>query len=194
MNSRSSAKAQSVTGADDRQRQLLQPEGQPDALHRQALELRLLVGVLAKLSGRDLERRLGADGTGLSGVQYGVMRNLGRESYTISELSTQMMLSPATLVPVVDALERKGLVVRGRDPSDRRRTPLSLTAQGRTLLADTPPISQADAVVHGLRGLGPERSQLLVSLLREMVTESTGSSDTVAFVATAVRPQKASGY
>jgi DNA-binding MarR family transcriptional regulator len=34
------------------------------------------------------------------------------------------MLDPSTLVPAVDALERKGLAMRGQDPNDRRRNPL----------------------------------------------------------------------
>ncbi len=73
-----------------------------DELHTQALEVRVLAGVIARLAGRDLERSLASSNMPISVLQYGVLRRLSREDATISELSASMMLSPATLVPAVE--------------------------------------------------------------------------------------------
>ena len=89
--------------------------------------MRTLLFVLHKVAMRELAQRLETAGVGISPPQYAVMRLLSLDSLTISELSGRMMLTPPTLVGIVDALERKGLVQRGQDPQDRRRTPLQLT-------------------------------------------------------------------
>jgi len=52
-------------------------------------------------------------------------------------MARRLWLTPATLTPVVDALEAAGHVRRGRDPSDRRVVRLHLTEPGRSWLADT---------------------------------------------------------
>ena len=96
-----------------------------------AVQIRVLAAVVNKMAMRDLEQRLEARQAGVSGLQYAVLGRLRRESVTLSDLSRRLSLAPATLVPVVDALELKGLVERGRDPLDRRRVPLYLTRGGR---------------------------------------------------------------
>lgn len=46
------------------------------------------------------------------------------------ELSTRLGLDPTIVVGLIDALESRGLVVRTKDPADRRRNVLSLTPAG----------------------------------------------------------------
>src|SRR5258706_1302902 len=112
-----------------------------DELSMLAAEFRILTVIVTKLAKHDIEQRLTAYGANISELQFGVMRLLHSEGSTIQELSSKMMLSPATLVPVVDALERHGLAKRGRDPNDRRRAPLSLTEKGVQLIAGLPYIN-----------------------------------------------------
>ncbi|WP_214404197.1 MarR family winged helix-turn-helix transcriptional regulator [Pseudonocardia lacus] len=50
------------------------------------------------------------------------------------ELAARLGRTPATLTPVVDALERAGDVGRARDARDRRVVRLSLTDEGRERL------------------------------------------------------------
>jgi DNA-binding MarR family transcriptional regulator len=114
----------------------------------------------------------------LSALQHTLLRLLSHRPYTSSELSRKLHLDPATLVPVIDALERQGLVQRGRDPNDRRRQPLALTQSGADLLARLPIFDRSDALVVGLIALGDEPAQTLLQLLRELVGHMAPDADT----------------
>ncbi len=132
-------------------------------------ETRILLSIIARTSEHSLERRLSSYNMPISGLQLGVMRTLMREEQTISELSRIFVLDPSTLVPVVDSLERKGLVARRRDPNDRRRVPLSLTAAGAKMVSSIPLIDDSDPLYHGLKVMGPEQTLVLLDRLRELM-------------------------
>ncbi len=134
-----------------------------------ARETRILLSILARVSEHSLERRLSSAAMPVSGLQLGVLRTLMREEQTISDLSRIFVLDPSTLVPVVDSLERKGLVVRKRDPKDRRRVPLTLTAAGKKLVTAVPLLDDQDPLYHGLNVIGLERTQALLDQLRELM-------------------------
>ena len=72
------------------------------------------------------------------------------------------------VVGVVDELERRSLVERRRDPADRRRYLLAVTADGTELLAKAERTAQeaTDAFLGPLSG--SERRQLGALLLRLM--------------------------
>jgi DNA-binding MarR family transcriptional regulator len=55
-------------------------------------------------------------------------------SATIGELAERLQLHHHSTVGLVDRLERSGLVVRRRDPADRRRVLLVLTRRGGAML------------------------------------------------------------
>jgi DNA-binding MarR family transcriptional regulator len=138
-----------------------------------AQRVRMLIFMVSKSVMRDLDRRLDASGAGISGPQYGVMRLLSQENATITELSSRMMLAPATLVPVVDTLERKGFVQRGVDPKDRRRVPLLLTDAGAEVVTRVAVVNGPDSLAQGLNGLGHVKAQQLQALLLELVNQFT---------------------
>ena len=139
-----------------------------------AFEIRSFAGIGAKLMSRDLERRIAEHRPGLSGPQYGVLKMLECHPTTIKELSDLLMLTPSTLVPVIDRLESEGLVVRGKDPGDRRRTPLILTDDAHRLLAAIPSVDPADGLFHALESMGVQKSRQLNRLLQELVTTLAG--------------------
>jgi len=152
-----------------------------------ASEIRILTMLINKMAKYDLERRLTAAGTDLSELQFGVMHLLYHKRRTIKELSTKVMLSPATLVPVIDTLERLGLATRGQDPNDRRRTPLALTEKGKQVIAALPYIDRGDALFQSVERLGDDKSHQLLLLLRELVTAMSNDESVVANVTAEIR-------
>jgi DNA-binding MarR family transcriptional regulator len=89
----------------------------------------LLILRLARASGRRLTDAL--EGLGMRGHEFPVLHHLA-DSGPLSqqELGEALRIHPSNLVGLLDALQSDGLIVRPRDPSDRRRHLVELTAQG----------------------------------------------------------------
>lgn len=62
-----------------------------------------------------------------------------RGQLTQRELSERAGIATQTAVPALDSLEKRGLVQRVRDPRDRRKYDVSLTAEGRSLIVRVMP-------------------------------------------------------
>ncbi|MBE2317331.1 MarR family transcriptional regulator [Solirubrobacter sp. CPCC 204708] len=78
---------------------------------------------------------------GLSGRQYIVLAVLSEDAPpSQQELAGLCGLLPAQIVPVIDELERRGMVARQRSETDRRRSVVTLTEAG------TEALRQADAL------------------------------------------------
>ena len=89
----------------------------------------------------DRHRRRSVARYGLTPTALDVLAALGRDDApSHRELAARLGLSPATLTPVLDALEAGGHVRRDRDPVDRRVVRLRRTAAGtrRSAAAGTP--------------------------------------------------------
>src|SRR5207244_13585007 len=77
---------------------------------------------------------------GISGAQWGVMRNLHRAEQDslpglrLTDLSERLLIRPPSVTGVVDRLERGGLVVRDGSPFDMRAKQVALTTKGRELV------------------------------------------------------------
>ncbi|MCA9908360.1 MAG: winged helix DNA-binding protein [Anaerolineae bacterium] len=125
--------------------------------------------MLTKINGRYHEQRLAAQGIDLSSMQFGMLRVLSLGEHTLSDLSRHMMLDPSTLVPAVRNLKRQGLIQRRRDRHDRRRVPLSLTDKGRALIEQVSVFDKDNPFMAAVAQLGPEKSEQLVVLLRELI-------------------------
>jgi DNA-binding MarR family transcriptional regulator len=134
-----------------------------------SLEIRILTGAITRIAHRSIEEYLNSRDIEISGLQLGIMHTLLMKSQTISELSRKFMLDPSTLVPVIDALEGKGMVIRERDPNDRRRIPLSVTERGRALVAEVSVVHEDDIVLQAVQALGVEKAAHLLNLLREFI-------------------------
>jgi DNA-binding MarR family transcriptional regulator len=157
-------------------------------LHSAAIEVNILTTVMNKMARADIERRLG-DTDVSSALQYAILRMLGHHEYTISEMSRMMQLEPATLIPSVDALERKGLAKRKQDPHDRRRNLLSITGAGNAALTRIPVADDADSLVQGLRMLGHGKCLQLLDLLRELMEYIADDPAMVQHISSNVRMQ-----
>jgi DNA-binding MarR family transcriptional regulator len=140
-------------------------------LIRTSNEIHTYAALLLKFFNQALEERLHAYGTPMTGLQFSVLGMLQRETLTISAISQRLGMDPSTLVRIVDALERKGLAVRGVSPDDRRRNPIEITAKGRELIAAVPLISEHDPTFQAIQSLGPEQARLLCDLLRHVIRQ-----------------------
>ncbi|MFJ5233749.1 MarR family winged helix-turn-helix transcriptional regulator [Kitasatospora sp. NPDC088391] len=73
---------------------------------------------------------------GLKPKHAGLLAALDAESAASQqELATRLGVVPSLIVSLADQLQALGAVERVRDPEDRRRQVLTLTAEGRRLLA-----------------------------------------------------------
>jgi DNA-binding MarR family transcriptional regulator len=74
-------------------------------------------------------------GKALTLSQYGLLEALAtRADARVAELAEEGGVTPPTATRILDALERRGIVERTRDPRDRRAVTVTLTAAGRGLL------------------------------------------------------------
>lgn len=155
------------------------------------IEIYILGAVIAKTTIQSMKRHGILADTGISMLQYGVLRALRFQSLTIAELSKLMMVDPSTLVSVIDVLARKGLAKRGRDPDDRRRVPISLTQKGIELLADYqaqgPFATEDNPLIESIEAMGEEKALQLLRLLRELVGYLPDGNDILDQVTTRVQ-------
>jgi DNA-binding MarR family transcriptional regulator len=83
---------------------------------------------LEKLSS-SMEKRLG-----VTAQQRLLVRCIGKyPGLTAGRLAGLLFVDPGTVSAALNRLERSGLVERRRDPKDKRRASLGLTAKGRAL-------------------------------------------------------------
>ncbi len=105
---------------------------------------------------------------GLRVQDAGLIRMLSvRPGMTQVELSDLFGVLPSRMVALLDGLEGRGLVERARDPADRRRMRVALSAQGRKTaraLADLTAAMDADL----FRGLSAAERDTLEALLGKL--------------------------
>lgn len=106
---------------------------------------------------------------GLTPHHFAVLMALDQRGATSQqELSRLVGIDPRNAVPVIDVLERRGLIDRGVDTADRRRHAVSLTPTGRATLDE---LRQAGDQMERefLSGLSPSERRTLHGLLRKLL-------------------------
>jgi DNA-binding MarR family transcriptional regulator len=101
------------------------------------LALKLGAFLLRCMGGGSSEFFRLMDESGLTFSQVKVLAELdalGEDARTVTVLSEELGISPASASRAADALVRKKLVTRVEDPDDRRIRRLALTARGRDLV------------------------------------------------------------
>ena len=74
---------------------------------------------------------------GLDMWEYVVLLRLaGGAAPTQAQLAVAVRRDKTRLIPILDRLERRGLLDRTPDPADRRNRIVALTAEGQAVLAD----------------------------------------------------------
>jgi DNA-binding MarR family transcriptional regulator len=107
----------------------------------------------------------------LTPPQAGVLRRLAQfPGQSQRELADALGMHAPRLVALIDELEDRGLVARDRDPSDRRNYAISLTDEGRQLLAELSRVAHQHELAITAALDDNDRAQLL-ALLRRLAEE-----------------------
>jgi DNA-binding MarR family transcriptional regulator len=107
---------------------------------------------------------------GLDPRQFAVITVLAaHDGMAQQELADRLRIHPSSMVAVVDDCETAGLLARRRDPGDRRRYAIHLTAKGRSLLGRA---RDAATALHDemLGELDPAEQRELHTLLLRLAT------------------------
>ena len=110
----------------------------PRPSHAIAKELAASSGYLLASLGVAFKTQLlaVAEAAGFELYDYSVLAILGEGAReTQATIADVLSIDPSRLVAVLDRLESRELIVRQRDPQDRRRHVVSVTAAGRRELA-----------------------------------------------------------
>lgn len=130
------------------------------------------LGRLSSLAGRAIESVFAEHG--LSTGEFDVLAALRRhgEPFTLmpTDLSRQLMLSPAGMTNRLDRLEAAGHIARRADPSDRRSSLVVLTAQGLAAV-DAAVADHVDNEARMLRALSATERTALDRMLRKLLTQ-----------------------
>lgn len=139
------------------------------APRRQALSLPLetSVGYLVRMTHRAftrvLQSRIEPHGVTV-GMWYFLRVLWAEDGITQRELSQRIGMMEPTTVTALNNMERRGLIRRSRNPHDRRKINIYLTAKGRALRTRLMPLAmEVNAVA--LQGFAPAEVDALRTLL-----------------------------
>jgi len=112
---------------------------------------------------------------GLARSQYRALYQLAQHGELSQKALAELMaVTPATITPLVETLERKGLVERTRDTADRRYNNLALSAAGRAQFDAIPdPVAAVEQQV--ARAIGSNNVAALRTQLTAIATELTNN-------------------
>jgi DNA-binding MarR family transcriptional regulator len=108
----------------------------------------------------------------MSSAQLFVLQTLSREKdLSIGELAQKTLTHQSSVSAVVSKLESKGWVSRQGSASDARKTLLSLSAQGKSILRKSTPTIQ-EKIVSAVRSLPKKDQGELARLLSELIEKA----------------------
>ncbi|UTW54678.1 MarR family winged helix-turn-helix transcriptional regulator [Kordiimonas sp. SCSIO 12610] len=98
-----------------------------------------LVALRQILRATEISSRALAKECGLTPSQLILMQVIAKEGDAMpSFLAKEVSLSQATVTALLDKLEKRKLIIRERDPNDKRRIHVKLTHEGHTMLYNAP--------------------------------------------------------
>ena len=128
------------------------------------------IGETAHALRRAFDRR--ASGLGVTRAQWRVLVKVSRKpGLRQVEIADMLDIEPITLCRIIDRLEESGLIVRRRDPADRRAWLLDLTPKAEPLIAKLRAIAN-ELVGKAFAGLDDEevtRLRAMLAKIRENV-------------------------
>lgn len=132
-------------------------------------EFRILCALRRIIRSVDIySRKLHAE-HGLTTPQLICLSRLSEKNdMTLTELSKAVNLSQSTTNGIVDRLEKRGLILRTRDETDRRKIHLTISDTGLALTARTPSLLQ-DKLCNALAALPDEEQGAITESLEKIV-------------------------
>jgi DNA-binding MarR family transcriptional regulator len=132
----------------------------------------LLAMRLARVAGYRVGHALEA--LGMRTHEFAVLHYV-RDAGPLSQqdLGQALRINPSNLVALLDALQADGLIVRARDPADRRRHLVGLTADGDRRLLRARKAAE-DAEQELLAPLSPAERRAFVEVLERLASDACG--------------------
>ncbi|WP_199254169.1 MarR family winged helix-turn-helix transcriptional regulator [Mycolicibacterium mengxianglii] len=115
---------------------------------------------------RDTWRRAVVEQSGLPFSRIRILRRLARTPLTVKQVAEHATVDAPAATVAVNDLESRGLVTREVDPTNRRSKLVSLTEQGRAVVAALDAI--ADPAPDGLAALGDDDLTALRRILDKL--------------------------
>ena len=122
---------------------------------------------IAARTGQELAKRR-LTPLGLTVQMCGVMNLLAEGPISQQGLGEQLGIDRTTVVELIDDLEKRGVVERRRNPTDRRSYALHLTAKGRTVQKSAARAVDAAAAEY-FAPLTASDQKALAAMLRRMI-------------------------
>jgi MarR family 2-MHQ and catechol resistance regulon transcriptional repressor len=99
--------------------------------------------------------------------QFGVLEALYHlGDLTVGEVKEKILSSDGTIPVVVRNLEKRGLIVRKKDPRDKRKSILSLTEEGEKVISEAYPANE-EMIRDQLSVLTKEEKSQLADILNK---------------------------
>ncbi len=96
------------------------------------------IGIIIITAAKSLEKAIDIElinHLGLTGSQWKVVAALGvKDGITQKAISDMIFLETPTVVPILDKMEKKGLIQRKADPQDRRNNMVFLTKKSKEMV------------------------------------------------------------
>jgi len=99
-----------------------------------------------------------------------------RDGITIGELADESLIERTLLSRVLQGLERRGLLRRQLDSSDKRRAVIYIEPKGIELFQQILPIGRRQ-IERGIRGLSPKELKQLMTMLRQILGNVSRTRD-----------------
>lgn len=107
---------------------------------------------------------------GLTGPQLVILQEISNTGeVTAGEIARAVSLSQATVTGILERMEKSGLLSRRRNEHDKRRVMVNITATGKQVLEDAPPLMQ-EAFVDQFSSLQEWEQTMILSSLQRLVS------------------------
>jgi DNA-binding MarR family transcriptional regulator len=127
----------------------------------------LLISLRRVIRAIDIHSRQLNKLSGLTGPQLMVIQKIDQlDAPLAKQIAQEINLSAATVTTIIDRLENRGMVIRTRSETDKRKVHLSLSDAGKTLLNSAPTPLQEHFIMRYQNLEEWEQSQLLSAVER----------------------------